>query len=52
VATHLIEAAAAWARERGAVRISLTSALHRREAHAFYLRRGFEHTGVRLAKPL
>ena len=41
-----------WARTQGAERISLTSALHRVPAHAFYKSLGYEHTGVRLAKPL
>ena len=41
-----------WARSRGASTISLTSALRRVEAHAFYKALGYEHTGVRLAKSL
>jgi predicted N-acetyltransferase YhbS len=41
-----------WARAQGAERISLTSALHREPAHAFYKKLGYEHTGVRLAKQL
>lgn len=41
-----------WARARGARTISLTSALRRIEAHDFYRRLGYEHTGLRLAKSL
>lgn len=41
-----------WARARGARTISLTSALRRVEAHDFYRRLGYEHTGLRLAKSL
>src|SRR5204862_4888416 len=41
-----------WARTQGAQRISLTSALHRTPAHAFYKKLGYSHTGVRLAKDL
>ena len=41
-----------WAKAQGAERISLTSALHRGPAHAFYKKLGYEHTGVRLAKNL
>jgi len=39
-----------WARERGALRISLTSALRREAAHEFYKAHDYEHTGVRLTK--
>ena len=48
----LVSQAEAWARGRGARAISLTSALHRVEAHAFYKAQGYDHTGVRLARPL
>lgn len=41
-----------WARSRGARTISLTSALRRAEAHDFYRKLGYEHTGVRLSKSL
>ena len=36
--------------EHGALRIQLTSALHRESAHEFYKARDYEHTGVRLTK--
>ena len=41
-----------WARSHGATGISLTSALRRTDAHEFYRKLGYEHTGVRLAKSL
>jgi GNAT superfamily N-acetyltransferase len=41
-----------WARQKGAVRVSLTSGLQRHEAHVFYEHLGFERTGVRLTKAL
>jgi GNAT superfamily N-acetyltransferase len=41
-----------WARDHGASAISLTSALRRSEAHEFYRKLGYEHTGLRLAKSL
>lgn len=41
-----------WARARGARAISLTTALRRAEAHDFYRKLGYEHTGLRLAKSL
>src|SRR3954465_3368721 len=46
----LVEKAEAWAKDHGARRISLTSALHRTRAHKFYKDLSYEHTGVRLAK--
>jgi GNAT superfamily N-acetyltransferase len=41
-----------WARTRGASAMTLTSALRRSDAHAFYRRLGYEHTGLRLARSL
>ena len=50
VGSALVRHAEEWARQQGAVRISLTSALRRVEAHEFYKARDYEHTGVRLTK--
>jgi GNAT superfamily N-acetyltransferase len=50
VGRRLVAEAEAWARVRGAPRISLTSAVHRKEAHEFYVRLGYTQTGVRLTK--
>lgn len=47
VGAALVGAAENWARERGAVRIVVTTALHRAEAPLFYERLGYEHTGRR-----
>ena len=52
IGARLVEEAERWARGRGAVRISLTSALHRAPAHAFYEHLGYAKTGVRLARDL
>lgn len=52
IGAQLVAAAEAWATERAAMRISLTSALHRGDAHAFYEKIGYARTGVRLAKDL
>ena len=52
VGTKLVGVAEEWARTAGASRVALTSALHRTEAHEFYHRLGYSHTGVRLAKSL
>jgi predicted GNAT family acetyltransferase len=50
VGSALVERAEEWARQHGARRIALTSALRRTRAHKFYTDRDYEHTGVRLAK--
>ena len=50
IGSALIKRAEEWAKERGATRVSLTSALRRKEAHEFYKARDYEHTGVRLTK--
>ncbi len=52
VGSALVEHAEDWARRQGAKRLSLTSHLRRLEAHEFYKKRQYEHTGVRLAKDL
>jgi len=50
VGSALVARAEEWAIQHGALRISLTSALHREHAHEFYKTRDYEHTGVRLTK--
>ena len=50
IGSALVERAEDWAIQHGARRISLTSALRRTHAHAFYKKRNYEHTGVRLTK--
>jgi GNAT superfamily N-acetyltransferase len=52
VGRQLAEAVEAWARDAGAVRISVTSGLHREGAHAFYEHIGYVRSGVRLTKTL
>jgi GNAT superfamily N-acetyltransferase len=46
----IVQAAEHWARERGCRRMVVTTALRRVDAHAFYERIGFTHTGRRYAK--
>jgi GNAT superfamily N-acetyltransferase len=46
----LVEAAEAWAAERGCKRIVVTTALKRADAHAFYERLAYVHTGRRYGK--
>src|SRR5438270_1323476 len=50
IGSAMIKRAEVWAIQHGALRIALTSALHRKEAHEFYKAREYEHTGVRLTK--
>src|SRR5215468_8973733 len=50
VGRRLVEAAERWGRERGCVRISVTTALHRAAAHAFYERLGYQQSGRRYSK--
>jgi GNAT superfamily N-acetyltransferase len=52
VGSALVKRAEEWASRHGARRLALTSHLRRKEAHEFYKRRQYEHTGVRLAKDL
>jgi GNAT superfamily N-acetyltransferase len=52
VGSALVKHAEEWARSHGAKRLALTSHLRRVEAHEFYKKREYEHTGVRLAKDL
>ena len=48
----LLKGAEEWARAKGCYRLSLTSAEHRADAHAFYPASGFPQTGRRFAKDL
>lgn len=52
IGTQLVSHVEDWARAHGAAAISLASALRRSEAHGFYRRLGYEHTGLRLAKSI
>ena len=48
----LMAAAEAWARERGAATLRLTTAARRKRAHRFYEGLGYERTGFRYVKRL
>lgn len=50
IGTALLRAAEAFLVGAGCSRIEVTSAAHRRDAHAFYLARGFERQGERFSK--
>ena len=52
VGRAMVSAAEQWAREKGCVRISVTSAEHRADAHAFYPRCGMPYSGRRFSKTL
>ena len=48
----MVAVAEQWARDKGCVRISVTSAEHRADAHAFYPRCGMPYSGRRFSKTL
>ena len=48
----LVEAAKDWASQHGCVRLSVTSAERRADAHAFYPACGLPYTGRRFATPI
>ena len=50
VGARLVGDAEAWADERGAGAVHLTTSLHRDEAHRFYEGLGFERTGWRYVR--
>ena len=52
VGRALVAAAESWARSRGCTKLSVTSAEHRADAHAFYPRCGMPYTGRRFSKVL
>ena len=52
VGRALVTAAESWARARGCTKLSVTSAEHRADAHAFYPRCGMPYTGRRFSKSL
>ncbi len=52
VGRALVAAAEGWARTHDCQRLSVTTALHRDDAHAFYDRLGYQHSGRRYTKVL
>jgi GNAT superfamily N-acetyltransferase len=52
VGRGLVLAGEQWARQRGAARVVVSTALQRADAHQFYERMGFVHTGRRYARSL
>ena len=50
VGSRLLREAESFLEREGCTRIEVTSSPHRVEAHAFYVRRGFERQGERFAK--
>jgi GNAT superfamily N-acetyltransferase len=52
VGRAMVSAAEQWARAKGCVRLSVTSAEHRADAHAFYPRCGMPYSGRRFTKTL
>ncbi len=52
VGSLLLGRAEEWARQKGAQKISLSTALHREETHVFYDNRGYGRSGLRFTKKL
>lgn len=52
VGQRLVAAAKEWAARQGCVRLTVTSAEHRADAHAFYPACGMPYTGRRFAAPI
>jgi GNAT superfamily N-acetyltransferase len=52
VGSLLLDRAENWAIQKGAHKISLTSAMHRTETHVYYDNRGYERSGLRFTKKL
>jgi GNAT superfamily N-acetyltransferase len=50
VGSRLLAEFETWAIDAGAWRLKITSGDHRPDAHAFYERRGYAHSGIRLHK--
>jgi glucosamine-phosphate N-acetyltransferase len=52
IGTQILDHLISWARERGCNRIELDSAFHRKDAHVFYERRGFQSRAYLYSKLL
>ncbi|HXL86541.1 MAG TPA: GNAT family N-acetyltransferase [Gemmatimonadaceae bacterium] len=52
IGSALVKHVEQWATRNGAKRLSVTSGMHRRAAHAFYEKRDYENTGLRFTKKL
>lgn len=52
IGTQILDHLISWARDKGCNRIELDSAFHRRDAHAFYERRGFQSRAYLFSKLL
>ena len=52
IGTQILDHLISWARDRGCNRIELDSAFHRKDAHAFYERRGFQSRAYLFSKLL
>jgi GNAT superfamily N-acetyltransferase len=52
IGSMLLDRAEQWAMQKGAQKISLSSAMHRTETHHYYDNRGYERSGLRFTKKL
>lgn len=52
IGTQILDHLISWARDQGCSHVELDSAFHRKDAHAFYERRGFESRAYLYSKSL
>jgi GNAT superfamily N-acetyltransferase len=52
IGSALVRHVEQWAIQNGARRLSVTSGMHRKATHDFYVRRDYENTGLRFTKKL
>jgi GNAT superfamily N-acetyltransferase len=52
VGSRLVSEVERWAAGHGAIKVSLTSGLHRKETHEFYENRHYERSGLRFSKAI
>lgn len=52
IGSALVKHVEQWATRNGAKRLSVTSGMHRRATHEFYVKRDYENTGLRFTKKL
>jgi GNAT superfamily N-acetyltransferase len=50
IGSMLLDRAEQWAAQKGAQKISLSSAMHRTDTHRYYDNRGYERSGLRFTK--
>jgi GNAT superfamily N-acetyltransferase len=52
IGSALVRHVEQWAVRNGAIRLSVTSGMHRKATHEFYEKRDYENSGLRFTKTL